>query len=243
MKRLLILSCSQSKRTEPQSLPAYERYDGPSYRLLRRYLRTSTETPTIRILSAEYGLIPHDSHIPFYDRKMTARRAQDLQPQVTKALDHLFNDDDRKTRLGVFILLGKIYLGALDPSSIFSSRCSVRIASGTPGKKLSDLYSWLYGESAPPGPELITKESNNNVHIRGITISCAKERALNEARWAITKRVEDRSIHHSWYVLIDNTRVSPKWLVSVLTGLPVCAFHSDEARRVLSELGIEVLRA
>jgi len=174
---------------------------------------------------------------------MTDKRAQELQPQVTKALNHLFNDDNRKTAHDVFILLGKKYLEAMDPRSVFSSKCSVKIAHGTPGKKLSDLYSWLYGESGPPGPEPIAKESNYNLFIRGITISCAREGALDEARWAIKKGGEDRIIYHSWYVLVDNTRVSPKWLVSVLTGLPVSAFHSDEARRVLSQLGMEVLRA
>jgi len=38
-QRLLILSCSQRKRPDPSLLPAIERYNGPPFQVLRRYLR------------------------------------------------------------------------------------------------------------------------------------------------------------------------------------------------------------
>jgi hypothetical protein len=44
------------------------------------------------------------------------------------------------------------------------------------------------------------------------------------------------------YVVVDEQQVAPKWLVSQLFGLPVNAFATDEARRVLAHLGIEVRR-
>jgi hypothetical protein len=49
--------------------------------------------------------------------------------------------------------------------------------------------------------------------------------------------------YQSWYVVVDNQRVAVKWLVSQITGLPVSAFVSDEARRLLVQLGIKVTRA
>ncbi len=59
--RLLILSCSRRKRLDKDLLPAVERYDGPAFRVLRRFLREMPfEAPDVPILSAEYGLIPHD---------------------------------------------------------------------------------------------------------------------------------------------------------------------------------------
>ena len=38
--RLLILSCSQRKRPDRVLLPALERYDGPVFRMLRKFLRS-----------------------------------------------------------------------------------------------------------------------------------------------------------------------------------------------------------
>ncbi len=60
-KRLLILSCSQRKSESLERLPAIERYNGPLFFVLRRFIR---ECPgqarhlDVYILSAAYGLIP-----------------------------------------------------------------------------------------------------------------------------------------------------------------------------------------
>ena len=239
MNRLLILSCTQSKRTATQYLPAYERYDGPTFRLLRRYLKTSTDIPDIRILSAEYGLVRHDYQIPFYERKMTVQRTQELQPQIAKALNRLLNSGESKTAQSIFVHLSKMYLGALEGSSILSSR-SVTIASGTPGKKLSDLYGWLYGE--PPARHRRTKRGGLRAkpQLRGTKISLRKRDVLNAVRHAIENSTEAPLSNHSWYVLVDGHRVSAKWIVSLITGLSRSSFHTDAARRILSHLGIRV---
>src|SRR5690242_19808152 len=93
MSRLLILSCSQRKRVTQDTLPAIKRYDGPAFRVLRRYLQCkSLDTPEIRILSAEYGLISQEQPITCYDRKMTAQRAEELRPRVLAELKHLLEE-------------------------------------------------------------------------------------------------------------------------------------------------------
>jgi hypothetical protein len=38
-RRLLILACSATKRSEPGRIHALIRYDGPSYRVVRRFLQ------------------------------------------------------------------------------------------------------------------------------------------------------------------------------------------------------------
>src|SRR5215211_4455445 len=88
--RMLILACSRRKRPEEDLLPAVERYDGPAFRVLRRFLRESpSKAPDILILSAEHGLIPHDLPIAAYDRKMTEARAHELRPLVLAELDRM----------------------------------------------------------------------------------------------------------------------------------------------------------
>lgn len=81
-RRLLILGCSATKRPDPGTLPAIERYDGPAYRVVRKHL---AELPAgsllglrILVLSAKYGLIGGWDWIANYDEKLTRSRALEL---------------------------------------------------------------------------------------------------------------------------------------------------------------------
>ena len=79
MQRLLVLACSERKVTAAGLLPAVDRYDGPPFRVLRKYLREHTGAPDILILSAKYGLIPSDQQIPYYDCRITRASARVLK--------------------------------------------------------------------------------------------------------------------------------------------------------------------
>ena len=58
-KKLLILGCAGRKRDSDGLLPALDRYDGPSYRVVRKFLREYRwpEDVSIAVLSAEHGLL------------------------------------------------------------------------------------------------------------------------------------------------------------------------------------------
>ncbi len=89
-RRLLILSCSRCKRPHKGLLPAHQLNDGPAFRVQRRLLREGrSEAPDVHILSAEHGLISHDTPIAAYDRSMTAARARELRPVVLAQIDHV----------------------------------------------------------------------------------------------------------------------------------------------------------
>lgn len=75
MKRLLLLSCSATKRPDPDLMPAIERYDGPVYRVVRAFRAEGRRLPKIRILSAHYGLIEPGHPIRDYDARMTPEAA------------------------------------------------------------------------------------------------------------------------------------------------------------------------
>ena len=72
-------------------------------------------------------------------------------------------------------------------------------------------------------------------------MNLSPDQVLNIAREALLQGTGNPSAIQCWYVLVDGTRVSPKWLVSQLTGLPVASFHSSEARLVLQQLDLEVM--
>ena len=146
-RRLLILSCSQRKHEAQEPLPAIERYDGPSFWVLRRFLR---ECPCqageldVYILSAAHGLIRGDFPIEWYDREMDVSRAVALQPEVKRTFSGLLCNNKYGS---ICFVLGKTYLKALEGTQdLIPDDTEPIIAYGQIGKKLARLKKWLWGE-------------------------------------------------------------------------------------------------
>jgi hypothetical protein len=244
MSRLLILSCSQRKRLDTDLLPAIERYDGPAFRVLRRYLQSgSLDTPEIQILSAEYGLIAQDQPIPYYDRKMTAARADELRSKVLAELKKLLEQGNQASYTEILCCVGKVYLGALSGiDELLPDETKLIHNTGSQGRKLAQLRNWLYGRSLASNNHPSVKPASGRAFIRGIEITCTPDQVFEVARNALLEGRGNPNAYQSWYVLIDGQRVAPKWLVSQLTDLALSRFVTDEARQVLDRLGVEVRR-
>ena len=144
MGRLLILACGATKRPDDGLLPAIDRYDGPPYRTLRKALRDLMEDqhPRVLILSARYGLICADTHIPNYNDRLTASRAVALRTQVRRALGEALEAGGVTT---TFINLGAAYLPALalDPSMI-AQLGLLTYARGGIGERMGQMKRWLH---------------------------------------------------------------------------------------------------
>lgn len=144
MRRALLLACSQRKAPDHGLLRAIERYDGPAFRVLRRYLRASGDRDLIvYIMSAEFGLIPGSRSIPSYDRRMTRERAAELAPSVARDLTAAIHTA-RPSEL--FICAGETYVGAL--AGWKRGPLNVHFAAPGQGRKLRSLKNWLYGEQS-----------------------------------------------------------------------------------------------
>ncbi len=240
--RMLILACSRRKRLEEGHLPAVERYDGPAFRVLRRFMRESpSEAPDVLILSAEHGLIPHDLPIAIYDRQMTPARARELRPRVLAELDRVVGGGSSRETL---VFAGRHYLTALGvdaTSSVLGP--NARACAGGLGGKLSELHDWLHG--GPPGlrRRLAVPANAGGLRIRGVEVCFTPEQVSQAAREALAEGWGNPERYESWCVSVDGRRVAPKCLVSRISGLPVGAFTTDDARRLLAQLGVEVRRA
>lgn len=141
---LLIVACSQRKRSSSDLLPAIERYDGVNFRVIKKAQREGywPHNLDMLILSAKYGLIRTDTLIKDYDLRMTRERALALQTQVSTDLDEYL---ERTTYTEVFINLGKVYLIALALSKGLRGPDSrVRYATGGIGQKMSQMKKWLH---------------------------------------------------------------------------------------------------
>lgn len=145
-RRLLILSCSQRKHETQELLPAIERYNGPLFFVLRRFLRECPRQARqldVYILSAAYGLIPGDFPIAWYDRKMNLSRAIELQPYVNTT----FLDLPRYKYASICFVLGTTYLKAFaGTQGLIPDHTEPIIAHGPIGKKQTQLKKWLWRE-------------------------------------------------------------------------------------------------
>jgi cytoplasmic iron level regulating protein YaaA (DUF328/UPF0246 family) len=239
MRDLLIINCSKSKFNNSEKIPVLERYNGVTFRVLRKFLKEEkADNLDIFILSAKFGLIPSNQLIPTYDQKLTKQRSQELQPIVNEQFCELLQSNLYKRCLLCmsqdYLQIFNNYQDNIPENLIFI------IATGTIGKKLSVLYQWLYGQL----PEYLHTLEENTVKgkatLKGIEVNLSQAEILALARKALIDKKGKPYNYQTWYVLIDNKKISPKWLVSQLTGLPVSNFHSIRARQILQQLGIEI---
>lgn len=145
MHRLLILSCSERKRPDPGYLPAAERYDGPAFRVLRRYLCESrfADQLDVYILSAFYGLIPANYPIVYYDQKMTRERADQLRGQVLNTFFNILNPNYGS----LCFAMSRLYLLALEGwETALPPGLKVTVIMGSQGVRLAQLKRWLWSQ-------------------------------------------------------------------------------------------------
>lgn len=141
--RLLIVSCSKSKRNVEGLIPAINLYDGPVYRLLRKRVMdfTNENGLDIKILSAKYGLIDPFTLIHNYDQIMTKERAEELKYSVYKEFSKLLS---QKKYDDILINLGANYMLAFEQSlRIIPETISINILKGPIGKRLQLTKRWI----------------------------------------------------------------------------------------------------
>lgn len=245
--RLLVLSCSARKRAADGDLPAIERYDGPAFRLLRRFRRMSTLPASgvqVRafVLSAQFGLIDEAAPVPWYDRTMTRQRGLELMPAVTGAIRAVMDVAPPSEAL---VYAGRQYLGVLVDAIAILDRCTrLVVAAGPPGSRLALLHDWLHGRA--PNAQ-VPRLTARRPHLRGAEIVCTGRELLSAAEQALTGgdvgfALAAATRYHAWFIDIGGHRVAPKWLASLASGRPVSAFSTTDARRLLTQLGVRVQR-
>jgi Family of unknown function (DUF6884) len=149
--RLLLMACTATKLATPDSIPAIQRYDGPSFRVLRKWQRTHPDLAVqldVLILSARLGLISSDQLIENYNQRLTREHAAVLQPIVGPALQRFIAEHGPYT--STLLHLGRDYLPAIAPEAVPSELFgTVMHTSGGIGMQLRHLKTWLY--AAAPG--------------------------------------------------------------------------------------------
>ncbi len=249
-RRCLIVGCSRTKVSSSQPLAAIELYDGPAFRVVRRYLGQApkaVKNVDIFVLSAEFGLISAETKISSYDRLMNAARAAELRPSVLEAVRAQICPQNYTE---VFLSMGKTYVQAMEGvDALLGDGIRVIISDSASGQKLTELQRWLWGVESQP-----TRITHNNeppaqlkliaeeVVLRGRHVQMTTEQAITELQSHLDQGDPVAFQLRDWYLDIVGRRVSPKWAASRLFGAPVREFSADEARRALKALGLDCHR-
>lgn len=145
-KQLLVLGCSQTKRETPGLLPAIDRYDGSSYRVLRNYLRRRQwpSNLSVAVLSAKYGLVGGFTGIVDYDERMTKNKAIELAPTIGHTLELWAIE-----HASIHFSLGKDYIPAIAPALTRGLKGKSEIFEGPIGMKLSQIKGLLEQTNSP----------------------------------------------------------------------------------------------
>lgn len=143
--RLLLISCSKSKKKNDGFLKAIERYNGVAYKVFKKWQRENTQTHDLDmlILSAEYGLIPPSYYIEWYDKKLSKNESEDLKKNIDLDLKNYLryrNYDE------VFLHMGKDYRTLMKKSLdevLNDEKTKIIESEGKIGEKLHELKNWL----------------------------------------------------------------------------------------------------
>ena len=246
--RGLILSCSDRKSADPNPRPALERYDGPVFRIVRRYLRDHPgalgHSLEVAIISAQYGLIWPETELPPYDRRMTRTRAQELQREIVPTM----RDWAASHAQGeIFMMLGKNYQPAVQPiHSWLPIHAKLIVSVGGSGKQQSQLARWL--DHRPPPANSAEEQASTpplvplgRAVVRGKTIIATPLEIEGMVQKWLAEGDEGYQRSQRWLAQVGPFQAAPKWLVSRLSGVPVSGFAADEARRALTQLGIPLV--
>jgi hypothetical protein len=140
----LVLACSQAKWMAAGKVRAVDRYEGPAFKVLRKFLREAPGAGLrTYILSAEHGLMPAGRGIEWYDRRMTRLRADELRAKTMTAFGRLLRSREWSA---VGVCVGKDYeLAMKGIDGATPAGVAVDWIRGGLGPRLTALKAWLYG--------------------------------------------------------------------------------------------------
>ena len=195
--RLLIVRCGQRKSQKEGKIPALQRYKGQLFNTINNSLKersgffTSNDVEVL-ILSAEFGLIPSDTKIPLYNRKMCTDRSAKLRSGAVSVLKGLAS----KIKVSeVLMLLSSAYKDVISPADVSEAwpDCKIIVLKSThqSGKQLGEWL--LYGEIQTH--DLLTKEEIKEIRrLNGEGVSMtAIGKAFNRSGACIANIVHNRT--------------------------------------------------
>ena len=147
MSNLLLQSCSASKREIDTPVPAFDLYTGYFYKILKKAIRENEirSDMDISILSAKYGFLDQSEEIPYYDQRMDASRAKELNEKVVDSIaDHIDGADYNR----IVVNMGKSYRSAIAGLGDRVEVPLVAVSGNGIGEKGHSLHQFIRGDDS-----------------------------------------------------------------------------------------------
>lgn len=145
--RAVLISCSNVKKTVNEPSPAYEVYDGPYFKTIKKLKREGLfpDSVNIYIISAKYGLLQLEDPILNYDERITREKASVLNKSIVYNLAKEISDN-RYTQL--IVNLGSDYMPSISGlEDIIPSNCHLVEFTGTIIQRRKLLKEYLLDAS------------------------------------------------------------------------------------------------
>ena len=139
------LGCAERKRDSKDLHSALDMYDGPAYRVVRKFLHEYQwpEQVSIAVLSAKYALFGIFRGIEHYDRRMDVSMAAAMAAECCSVLTTW-----AESHQSIHLSLGKDYMPAVEPA-LGSVGIANEVFNGGIGRKLSPIKAFMTNMSPP----------------------------------------------------------------------------------------------
>jgi hypothetical protein len=137
---LLIIACSQRKKTGLPVAAAWDMYDGVMYRMLKKRLGPRDRWPAwldVLIVSAKYGVIRPGRRIRPYDQTMPAGGRPG---RLAGALRRLAGGHEYRF---IHVNLGRAYQTAIGDVAVLFPTARVTTAAGGIGQRAAQTGAWV----------------------------------------------------------------------------------------------------
>lgn len=150
--KIIIMACSNTKRTDAGPLSALDRYDGPMWKTLRALLARYPSAAAARasgalkiwVLSGLYGFVEVGTEMPAYDRRMTDKLLATMQADPSydfQRIADMVDDADAALFAG-----GELYRDAMWRASGSDFRNIMKVTEtdgGGIGEHRAQLGAWF----------------------------------------------------------------------------------------------------
>ncbi|WP_287586269.1 hypothetical protein [Candidatus Borrarchaeum sp.] len=142
-RALLVVSCSATKSSQINSIPALLRYLGKTF-LFLKHLLLENSWPThvdLLIVSAKFGLVKPKEPIPFYEQQLTPETVSTTEQKIDDQIEN-----QELEYVECFVNLPKLYLKAIKSleNALQSIGCSIKKIVENQTKRNIAMIRWLY---------------------------------------------------------------------------------------------------